>query len=196
MLTLKSLDQLFWECSESAPSLPWELTGKYFPLTADHGGVRACADSDMCHYIVSTPPSVQLVLLIINIAVPSHHQPHSTLLMISSWQIARIVESRNTDYPKGKLVMGSMGWTTYSVVDPGITQVSSVWELRDWWFFLSLFQELGGATVHLVENLPRQLENTTMTKSTALGLFGIPGLTAYIGLMEIGKPKVSKSNPF
>ena len=42
----------------------------------------------------------------------------------------------------------------------------------------------------MVENLPRQLENTTMTKSSALGLFGIPGLTAYIGLMEIGKPKV------
>ena len=82
------------------------------------------------------------------------------------------MESRNTDYPKGKLVLGSMGWTTYSVVDPGITQ------------------ELGGATVHLVESLPRQLENTTMTKSTALGLFGIPGLTAYIGLMEVGRPKV------
>ena len=44
--------------------------------------------------------------------------------------------------------------------------------------------------MHLVENLPRQLENTTMTKSSALGLFGVPGLTAYIGLMEIGKPKV------
>ena len=82
------------------------------------------------------------------------------------------MESRNTDYPKGKLVLGSMGWTTYSVVDPGITQ------------------ELGSATVHLVESLPRQLENTTMTKSTALGLFGIPGLTAYIGLMEVGRPKV------
>ena len=88
------------------------------------------------------------------------------------FQIARIVESRNPDYPKGKLVMGSMGWTTYSVVDPSLTQ------------------ELGGATVHLVESLPRQLENTTLTKSSALGMFGVPGLTAYIGLMEIGKPKV------
>ena len=56
--------------------------------------------------------------------------------------------------------------------------------------FYFLSQELGGATVHLVENLPRQLENTTMTKSSALGLFGVPGLTAYIGLLEIGKPKV------
>ena len=33
------------------------------------------------------------------------------------------MESRNTDYPKGKLVLGSMGWTTYSVVDPDTTQV-------------------------------------------------------------------------
>ena len=38
-------------------------------------------------------------------------------------QIARIVESKNSEYPKGKIVTGSMGWTTYSVVDPGTTQV-------------------------------------------------------------------------
>ena len=36
----------------------------------------------------------------------------------------------------------------------------------------------------------RQLEATGLSKSSALGLFGIPGLTAYLGLMEIGKPKV------
>ena len=36
----------------------------------------------------------------------------------------------------------------------------------------------------------RQLEATGLPKSSALGLFGIPGLTAYLGLMEIGKPKV------
>jgi len=90
-------------------------------------------------------------------------------------QVARVVESKNSDYQKGKLVVGSMGWTSYSVVDPTVTQ------------------ELGGATVHLVENLPRQLENTSLTKSSALGLLGIPGLTAYIGLMEIGKPKAGET---
>jgi hypothetical protein len=47
----------------------------------------------------------------------------------------------------------------------------------------------------LVENLPRQLENSSLTKSSALGLLGIPGLTAYIGLMEIGKPKVTILSP-
>ena len=196
MLTLKSLDQLFWECSESAPSLPWELTGKYFPLTADHGGVRACADSDMCHYIVSAPPSVQLVLLIINIAAPSHHQPHfsinDSLLDRSpgSWSLATLTIPRVSWWWAPWAGQPTAWWTLASLRSPASVCGNS--EIGD--FYLSLFQELGGATVHLVENLPRQLENTTMTKSTALGLFGIPGLTAYIGLMEIGKPKVSKSN--
>ena len=108
-------------------------------------------------------------------------------------EVARVVESRNSDYQKGKLVVGSMGWTTYSVVDPTITQVSFFHPppttLPD--FLCFLMQELGGATVHLVENLPRQLENSSLSKSSALGLLGIPGLTAYIGLMEIGKPKVT-----
>ena len=39
-------------------------------------------------------------------------------------------------------------------------------------------------------NMIRQLDATGLPKSSALGLFGIPGLTAYLGLMEIGKPKV------
>merc|ERR1712080_296639 len=70
---------------------------------------------------------------------------------------------------------GVVGWCSYSVVDPSITQ------------------ELGGATAHLVEPLPRQLEATGLPKSSALGLFGIPGLTAYLGLMEIGKPKAGET---
>ena len=37
--------------------------------------------------------------------------------------MARIVESRNPDWGKARLVMGPLGWTTYSVVDPSITQV-------------------------------------------------------------------------
>ena len=63
--------------------------------------------------------------------------------------------------------------------------------------------------MHLVEPLPRQVQTTNtkftvlqlmlllqvegagLPKSCALGLLGIPGLTAYLGLMEAGKPKVS-----
>ena len=34
----------------------------------------------------------------------------------------RVVDSKNKEFPKGKLVVGSMGWQTYSVVDPEATQ--------------------------------------------------------------------------
>lgn len=90
-------------------------------------------------------------------------------------QVARVVETKNPDYPKGKLLVGSMGWSTYSVVDPSATQ------------------ELGGTTVHLVEPLPRQLEAAGLPKSSALGLLGVPGLTAYLGLMEVGRPKAGET---
>ena len=42
--------------------------------------------------------------------------------------------------------------------------------------------------------ITRQLEAAGLPKSSALGLFGIPGLTAYLGLMEIGKPKVGQGH--
>ena len=32
-------------------------------------------------------------------------------------------ETKNPDYAKGKIVVGSMGWSSYSVVDPSLTQV-------------------------------------------------------------------------
>ena len=44
--------------------------------------------------------------------------------------------------------------------------------------------------IMIIIMISRQLEATGLPKSSALGLFGIPGLTAYLGLMEIGKPKV------
>ena len=52
-----------------------------------------------------------------------HCHNWATNKMDMNAQVARIVESKNSDYQKGKLLVGSMGWTTYSVVDPTITQV-------------------------------------------------------------------------
>jgi len=87
-------------------------------------------------------------------------------------QVARIVESKNKNFPKGKLVVGSMGWQTYSIVHP------------------ETVQEMAGQTVRLVEPLPNQL-NKTMTsgnqlpKSASLGVLGIPGLTAHLALIKV-----------
>ena len=65
-----------------------------------------------------------------------------------------------------------MGWQTYSVIDPDATQ------------------EMCGQTVRLMDNLPRQLDNSGgLPKSGALGVLGVPGISAYIGLMKICRAK-------
>lgn len=41
--------------------------------------------------------------------------------MIGS-QVAKIVESRNPDYPVGKKVVGYFGWRTHTIVNPNIDE--------------------------------------------------------------------------
>ena len=84
------------------------------------------------------------------------------------------MESKNKEFPKGKLVVGSMGWQTYSVVDPEVSQ------------------EMCGHTVKLVTALPRQLDWTNLSKSACLGVLGVPGLTAYLALTEACQAKAGE----
>ena len=68
-----------------------------------------------------------------------------------------------------------MGWQTYSVIHPDTVQ------------------EMCGQTIRLVDELPKQLDKTTLgamgghslTKSGALGVLGVPGLTAHLALTEV-----------
>ena len=70
-----------------------------------------------------------------------------------------------------QLVIGSLGWQTYSVVDPDETL------------------EMGGQDVPILEGLPRQIENSGLPKSACLGVLGVPGLSAYLGLFNACKAK-------
>nr|XP_028690820.1 prostaglandin reductase 1 [Macaca mulatta] len=70
-------------------------------------------------------------------------------------QVARVVESKNADLPKGTIVLTSPGWTTHSISD-------------------------GKDLEKLLTEWP-----DTIPVSLALGTVGMPGLTAYFGLLEI-----------
>nr|CAD7259422.1 unnamed protein product [Timema shepardi] len=77
----------------------------------------------------------------------------------------RIVESRNPDFPVGKLVCSTLGWRTKSVVDvnkPGDARLPKPYLLPDF------------------QGLPASL---------GVGFLGMPGNTAYFGFLEICKPK-------
>ncbi|CAL7951830.1 unnamed protein product [Xylocopa violacea] len=86
--------------------------------------------------------------------------------MIGS-QVARIIESRNPEYPVGKKIIGYLGWRTHTVINP--------------------LKESG---VDFVNHKPILLPDIgNLPSSLTLGILGMPGNTAYFGLLEICKPK-------
>jgi len=70
--------------------------------------------------------------------------------------VGRVHSSSHNDFSEGDLVMGMLGWESYSVSN-GIGL--------------------------------RKLSETQAPLSTHLGILGMPGFTAYYGLLEIGQPK-------
>ncbi|KAM4052524.1 prostaglandin reductase 1-like isoform 1-T1 [Anomaloglossus baeobatrachus] len=74
-------------------------------------------------------------------------------------QVARVIESKNSAFPVGGYHVTQGGWTTHFISDG-----KGIYPLLSEW----------------PESLP---------KSLAVGAVGMPGLTAYFGLLEICKPK-------
>ncbi|MET0605499.1 MAG: NADP-dependent oxidoreductase [Beijerinckiaceae bacterium] len=70
--------------------------------------------------------------------------------------VSRVVQSRNSKYANGDLVLGSSGWKTHDISS-------------------------GAGLTKLDPKMPRP--------SMALGVLGMPGFTAYVGLLDIGEPK-------
>lgn len=89
----------------------------------------------------------------------------SGITMIGS-QVAKIVESKNPDFPVGKRIVGSFGWRTHTIVNPKATKSEA-----------ALIQSY---ILPDIGDLPPSL---------GLGVLGMPGNTAYFGLMEICTPK-------
>ncbi|KAJ1217979.1 hypothetical protein NDU88_005566 [Pleurodeles waltl] len=70
-------------------------------------------------------------------------------------QVARITESKNPNFPVGGYVVSNSGWTTHSISN-------------------------GAGLVPLLPEWPEKIP-----KSLALGTLGMPGLTAYFGLLDV-----------
>ncbi|XP_011164079.1 prostaglandin reductase 1 [Solenopsis invicta] len=81
-------------------------------------------------------------------------------------QVAKIIESKNPDFPVGKRVCGYLGWRTHTIVKPNTPD-------------------------NPIMNQPAYIlpDMGDLPPSLALGVLGMPGNTAYFGLMELCKPK-------
>lgn len=83
---------------------------------------------------------------------------------IESAGIGRVLESRDERFARGDLVMGGLGWRSHLVTpSKGIAKLDP-----------SLFAGPVSATA-------------------AIGVLGVPGLTAYFGLLDLGTPKAGET---
>ncbi|EGI64926.1 Prostaglandin reductase 1, partial [Acromyrmex echinatior] len=88
--------------------------------------------------------------------------------MIGS-QVAKIVESKNPAFPVGKRIVGNLGWRTHTIINP---KTENEFLKQKPYLLLD------------IDDLPPSL---------GLGMLGMPGNTAYFGLLEICKPKTGET---
>ncbi|GAB6033240.1 hypothetical protein CHUAL_012843 [Chamberlinius hualienensis] len=83
---------------------------------------------------------------------------------IPGGQVAKVIKSRNDDFPVGSYVVGYLGWETVTVASPKSK----------------------------VTLLPAEIIEGNFSHSFGLGALGMPGMTAYFGFLELCKPKAGE----
>ena len=80
--------------------------------------------------------------------------------------VSEVVQSRHPGFAPGDVVLGYGGWQTHHVARAGATP-----------------GPFG----------PLKLDPRVAPISTALGVLGMPGMTAYVGLLDLGQPKAGET---
>ncbi|XP_040216435.1 prostaglandin reductase 1-like [Rana temporaria] len=106
----------------------------------------------------------ELLLASVFLSVDPYMRPYSAKIMkegdvMIGSQVGRVTESKNPNFPVGGFYVSNVGWTTHFISN-------------------------GKGLLALPSSWPESLP-----KSLALGAVGMPGLTAYFGLLEICSPK-------
>lgn len=81
--------------------------------------------------------------------------------VITGGVVGEVVESRAENFQPGDIVTGMLGWQLYSVARADSADMGSI----------------------------RKVDPRLAPVTTALGVLGVPGLTAYFGLLDIGQPR-------
>ena len=93
----------------------------------------------------------------------SYAQPQPLDQVMIGGTVGEVVESRNTSYQPGDKVVGMGGWQQYSIVDGN------------------------------QPGLLRKVDTTKIPLSAYLGAVGMPGVTAWYGLVKLCQPKAGET---
>ncbi|OPJ89203.1 prostaglandin reductase 1 [Patagioenas fasciata monilis] len=146
------------------PSCSKMVTAKAWALKKHFDGLPKASDLELITTELPNLKDGQLLLESVFLSVDPYMRPYSQRDMkegdiMVGTQVARIVESKNPAFTAGTFVVARGGWRTHFISD-------------------------GKDLLLLPSGWPESLP-----KSVALGTVGMPGLTAYFGLLEICKIK-------
>ncbi|XP_075267634.1 prostaglandin reductase 1 [Opisthocomus hoazin] len=140
------------------------VTAKVWVLKNHFEGLPKSSDFDLKQIELPNLKDGELLLESVFLSVDPYMRPYSRRYMkegdvMIGTQVARVVESKNLAVTVGTFVVANSGWRTH---------------------FISDGKDLELLPSSWPESLPRSL---------ALGTVGMPGLTAYFGLLEVCKMK-------
>ena len=90
----------------------------------------------------------------------SYVEPFELNEVITGGVVCEVVESRSGNFQAGDIVAGYLGWELYPLVKGDQATANSI----------------------------RKIDPSLAPMTTALGILGMPGLTAYFALLDIGRP--------
>ncbi|KAL7299154.1 hypothetical protein TKK_0007753 [Trichogramma kaykai] len=151
------------------------VVGKKFVLVKNFVGEPKAEDVSLQDMELPPVNDGEILIEAEYLSVDPYMRPYSANLppgttMIGS-QVGKIVESKNAAWPVGKRVVGNFGWVSHTVVNPDAPAAEQLLKIKPY-----LLPDMG--------DLPASL---------ALGMLGMPGNTAYFGLLEICKPQAGET---
>ncbi|XP_031627908.1 prostaglandin reductase 1-like [Contarinia nasturtii] len=145
------------------------VNAKKFIFAKRFDGLPKVTDFRLEEEVLEELKDGEVLLEAIYLSVDPYMRPYSEkyptgITMIGS-QIAKVIESKNSAYPKDALVCGYLGWRTHTIFNPN--EVSGDDAIKTY-----ILPSFGG-----------------LPPSLGLGQLGMPGNTAYFGFLDICKPK-------
>jgi NADPH-dependent curcumin reductase len=160
-------------------------TGRQIVLAARPNGKPKLTDFRLEEIAVPTPSPGQILLGVQYLSLDpymrgrmddrkSYAKPLQIGDVMVGEAVARVIACKHPDYARGEIVLAQTGWRTHALLD--------------------LAGQSGFPTLPHAGDLDgspslRKLDPAAAPVTTALGVLGMPGFTAYSGLRLIGKPK-------
>ncbi|KAL1132042.1 hypothetical protein AAG570_011650 [Ranatra chinensis] len=148
------------------------MKGKRFVFAKHFDGVPKKSDFELVEEEVPPVKDGEVLFQALFISVDPYMRPYSARIQTGTTmigeQVARVVESKHPGYKVGDNVVAYFGWRTHTVLNPD----KNINPLDNKPSKPYILPDFGGVSL-----------------STALGVLGMPGNTAYFGLTKLCEPK-------